>query len=45
MILDLKKEGRSIILASHNREDIYPLADVIYHINDGRIDKIEMVKE
>ena len=45
LLLKLKEQGKTILLASHNREDIYPLADVIYHINDGRIDKIEMVKE
>ncbi len=45
IIREERERGAIVLLASHNREDIYPLADVIYHINDGRIDKIEMVKE
>lgn len=32
LILDLKKEGRSIILASHNREDIQILCDQVYEM-------------
>ena len=45
IIREERERGAIVLLASHNREDIYSLADVIYHINDGRIDKIEMVKE
>ena len=45
IIREERERGAIVLLASHNREDIYPLADVIYHINDGRIDKIEMGKE
>lgn len=37
LILDLKKEGRSIILASHNREDIQILCDQVYEWNNGRL--------
>ena len=37
LILDLKKEGRSIILASHNREDIHILCDHVYEMDNGKI--------
>ena len=37
LILDLKKEGRSIILASHNREDIQILCDQVYEMDNGKI--------
>ena len=31
------KEGRSIILASHNREDIQILCDQVYEMDNGKI--------
>ena len=37
LILDLKNEGRSIILASHNREDIQILCDQVYEMDNGKI--------
>ena len=44
LILDLKNEGRSIILASHNREDIDVLCDEVYEMEDGVLRKNSNVK-
>ena len=35
-----KKKGKIIILASHIKEDIEELADVVYEIDAGKIEKI-----
>ena len=37
LILEEKKRGALILLASHNAEDIRVLADVQYRIKDGRV--------
>lgn len=37
LILDLKKRDLSIILASHNREDIQILCDQVYEMDNGKI--------
>lgn len=41
LILAYKKEGRIILLASHNKEDISLLCDEVYHISDGTVVKTE----
>lgn len=40
ILLQLKEKGRTIILASHNREDIEVLCDEVYEMNQGRMKKI-----
>ena len=35
LIMDLKKEGKTILLASHNSEDICVLADVVWEMDGG----------
>lgn len=41
ILLDLKKEGKTIILASHNQNDIDELCDVVYEMDHGEIWKIK----
>lgn len=41
--LDLKKEGRTIVLVSHNKEDIAILCDEIYKIDNGSISVLSTV--
>ena len=36
LLLGLKKEGKTIILASHNKEDIEILCDAVYEMDHGR---------
>lgn len=40
MLLQLKEEGKTILLASHNREDIETLCDEVYEMSQGRLKKI-----
>ena len=35
LIMDLKKEGKTILLTSHNSEDICVLADVVWEMDGG----------
>ena len=37
MLLDLKREGKVILLASHNREDIEILCDEVYEMEHGQL--------
>jgi ABC-2 type transport system ATP-binding protein len=37
ILLGLKKEGKTIILASHNKEDIEGLCDTVYEMEHGRL--------
>ncbi len=37
ILLDLKEEGKTIILASHNKEDIDILCDKVYEMDHGRL--------
>ena len=37
ILLDLKAEGKTILLASHNREDIAFLCDETVHIDHGKL--------
>lgn len=41
ILLDLKKEGKTILLASHNQGDIDELCDVVYEMDRGEIAKIK----
>ena len=37
ILLGLKKEGKTVILASHNKEDIEVLCDMVYEMEHGRL--------
>lgn len=37
ILLDLREEGKTIILASHNKEDIEVLCDEVYEMERGRL--------
>lgn len=37
ILLNLKKEGKTIILTSHNIDDINLLCDEVYKLQEGRI--------
>ena len=37
ILLELKKQGTTIILASHNKEDIDVLCDKVFYMDKGRI--------
>ena len=37
LLLKLKEEGKTILLASHNREDISVLCDTVVEIDRGKI--------
>ncbi len=37
ILLGLKKEGKTVILASHNKEDIAVLCDTVYEMEHGRM--------
>lgn len=40
LILELKSQGKTILLASHNGEDIRVLCDVVYEMDEGRLYKL-----
>ncbi|MCR2045082.1 ABC transporter ATP-binding protein [Anaerosalibacter massiliensis] len=44
ILLDLKKDGKTIILTSHNIEDIKLLCDKTYKMQTGKIVKEETIK-
>lgn len=37
ILLNMKKQGKTILLASHNKEDIQVLCDEVYKIEDGKL--------
>ena len=37
LLLELKAQGKTIILASHNSEDIRILCDKVYEMDGGRM--------
>ena len=39
LLLELKQQGKTIILASHNSEDIRILCDEVYEMDGGRMFK------
>ncbi|MBH0176248.1 ABC transporter ATP-binding protein [Fictibacillus sp. 23RED33] len=45
LILDLKQQGVTIILSSHNSEDINVLCDLVYKIDNGKLVKFKNEKE
>lgn len=40
-LLELKKQGKIIILTSHHNEEISKLADEIYKFEDGKVQSIK----
>lgn len=40
LFLDLKAQGNTILLASHNKEDIHVLCDTVHEMDKGKITKI-----
>lgn len=44
-LIKLKKDGLTIILTSHYKEDIEKLCDIVYEMNEGIIKLYEMDKE
>ena len=45
LILDLKAQGKLIIIASHTREDIELLCDQVFYMDHGKVIRIEKKKE
>lgn len=43
LLLDLKKHGKTIVLVSHNQEDIRVLCDEIYEIDEGKLVRQNLV--
>lgn len=43
IFLKLKEEGKAILMASHNKEDISVLCDRVYEIDDGKLNEIENI--
>lgn len=41
LLLELRKEGKCILLTSHNQEDISMLCDKIYEMENGELKKIK----
>lgn len=41
LFLELKKQKKTILLASHSREDIAALCDVVYEMDKGILTKVE----
>ena len=41
LFLSFKEEGQTLLLASHNREDIELLCDEVYEMEHGRLHKLE----
>ena len=41
MLKELKKQGKLIILATHMKEDVMDLSDVIYEVQNGKFHKQE----
>lgn len=37
LLLDLKQEGKTIVIASHGKEDIQILCDAVYELDHGKI--------
>lgn len=40
LFLDLKKEGKTFLIASHIKEDIDVLCDSVYRMDAGKLEKI-----
>lgn len=45
LLLELKKEGKTILLASHNEDDIRILCDRVYEMDGGILRERTMEKD
>ena len=45
LFLELKRQGKLILLASHNRDDINILCDEIFEIDNGIMEKVDTMNE
>lgn len=45
LLLDMKQRGKTILLASHNKEDIDQLCDEVYRMESGKLRKEEQQTE
>ena len=43
LFLKLKEEGKAILMASHNKEDISVLCDRVYEIDGGNLNEIKNI--
>jgi ABC-2 type transport system ATP-binding protein len=41
LLLELKEQGKTILLSSHNKEDIEILCDQVFHMEHGRLTKVD----
>ena len=41
--VDFKKDGKTILLASHNSEDIKMLCDTVYKMDNGELRDINLI--
>ncbi len=39
LLLSLKEKGKTVLVASHNREDISIMCDIVYRMDDGRLEE------
>lgn len=42
LLLQFKDEGRTILMTSHNQEDIKVLCDIVYRINKYKLERIDI---
>ena len=40
LFLELKEQGKTILMASHNREDIEKLCDEVYEMDAGILERV-----
>jgi ABC-2 type transport system ATP-binding protein len=41
LLLELKAQGKTILISSHNKEDIEILCDQVYHMERGKLARVE----
>jgi ABC-2 type transport system ATP-binding protein len=41
LLLELREQGKTILLSSHNKEDIEILCDQVFHMEHGRLTKVD----
>lgn len=45
IILDLKNEGKTVLITSHYQEDINLLCDIVYEMDAGKLKRLEVANE
>ncbi len=43
LLFELKKEGKTILISSHNYEDLDTLSDEIYEMNKGIVTRVHSI--